>query len=134
MEIGEGNLLGSVRNLYLKASGWGWQIDPKGLRYALNDLYDRYQLPLMEAENGLGVKDGIAADGSINDDYRIDYLRQHIEQMKEVVQDGVDLMSYTPWGCIDLVSASTGECAKLAVAICMNFCPCPMLFRPTLSG
>lgn len=112
IETGEGNLLGGVRNPYLNASDWGWQIDPKGLRYALNDLYDRYQLPLMVVENGLGAKDEIEADGSINDDYRIDYLRQHIEQMKEAVKDGVDLMGYTPWGCIDLVSASTGEYAK----------------------
>lgn len=112
MERSEGNILGGVNNPYLKASDWGWQIDPKGLRYALNDLYDRYGLPLMVVENGLGAKDEIAADGSINDDYRIDYLRQHIEQMKEAVQDGVDLMGYTPWGCIDLVSASTGEYAK----------------------
>jgi 6-phospho-beta-glucosidase len=112
MESGEGNLLGGVTNPYLPTSDWGWQIDPKGLRYALNDLYDRYGLPLMVVENGLGAKDKIEADGSINDDYRIDYLRQHIEQMKEAVKDGVDLMGYTPWGCIDLVSASTGEYAK----------------------
>lgn len=112
MESGEGNLLGGVSNPYLPTSDWGWQIDPKGLRYALNDLYDRYGLPLMVVENGLGAKDKIEADGSINDDYRIDYLRQHIEQMKEAVKDGVNLMGYTPWGCIDLVSASTGEYAK----------------------
>ena len=99
-------------NPYLKASEWGWQIDPKGLRYSLNELYDRYQIPLMVVENGLGAKDVIEEDGSINDDYRIDYLRQHIEQMAEAVKDGVDLMGYTPWGCIDLVSASTGEYAK----------------------
>lgn len=108
MKGGEGNILGGVPNPNLPASDWGWQIDPKGLRYALNDLYDRYGLPLMVVENGLGAKDEIEADGSINDDYRIDYLRQHIEQMKEAVEDGVDLMGYTPWGCIDLVSASTG--------------------------
>ena len=112
MKGGEGNILGGVPNPNLSASDWGWQIDPKGLRYALNDLYDRYGLPLMVVENGLGAKDEIEADGSINDDYRIDYLRQHIEQMKEAVKDGVDLMGYTPWGCIDLVSASTGEYAK----------------------
>ena len=112
MKGGEGNILGGVPNPNLPASDWGWQIDPKGLRYALNDLYDRYGLPLMVVENGLGAKDEIEADGSINDDYRIDYLRQHIEQMKEAVKDGVDLMGYTPWGCIDLVSASTGEYAK----------------------
>ena len=112
MKGGEGNILGGVPNPNLPASDWGWQIDPKGLRYALNDLYDRYGLPLMVVENGLGAKDEIEADGSINDDYRIDYLRQHIEQMKEAVEDGVDLMGYTPSGCIDLVSASTGEYAK----------------------
>ena len=112
MKGGEGNILGGVPNPNLSASDWGWQIDPKGLRYALNDLYDRYGLTLMVVENGLGAKDEIEADGSINDDYRIDYLRQHIEQMKEAVKDGVDLMGYTSWGCIDLVSASTGEYAK----------------------
>ena len=111
-ESGEGNILGGVPNPYLEASDWGWQIDPKGLKYALNDLSDRYRLPLMVVENGLGAKDEIEEDGTINDDYRIDYLRKHIEQMKEAVDEGVDLMGYTPWGCIDLVSASTGEYAK----------------------
>ncbi len=109
---GEGNIIGGVPNPYLKTSDWGWQIDPKGLRYSLNELYDRYQIPLMVVENGLGAKDVIEDDGTINDDYRIDYLRQHIQQMAEAVKDGVDLMGYTPWGCIDLVSASTGEYAK----------------------
>lgn len=112
VKSGEGNILGGVPNPYLTASEWGWQIDPKGLRYALNDLYDRYGLPLMVVENGLGAKDEILPDGSINDDYRIDYLRRHIEQMREAVKDGVELIGYTPWGCIDLVSASTGEYAK----------------------
>jgi 6-phospho-beta-glucosidase len=109
---GEGNIIGGVPNPYLKTSDWGWQIDPKGLRYSLNELYDRYQLPLMVVENGLGAKDTIEPGGSINDGYRIDYLRQHIQEMAEAVKDGVDLMGYTPWGCIDLVSASTGEYAK----------------------
>ena len=109
---GAGNIIGGVPNPYLPTSEWGWQIDPKGLRYALNELYDRYQIPLMVVENGLGAKDTIEEDGSIRDDYRIDYLRQHIQQMGEAVKDGVDLMGYTPWGCIDLVSASTGEYAK----------------------
>ena len=109
---GEGNLLGGVSNPYLKASDWGWQIDPKGLRYSLNEIYDRYQIPLMVVENGLGAYDKKEADGTIWDDYRIEYLRSHIEQMREAVEDGVDLMGYTPWGCIDLVSASTGEMAK----------------------
>ena len=109
---GEGNLVGGLSNPYLKASDWGWQIDPKGLRYTLNELYDRYQIPLMVVENGLGAFDKIEEDGTINDSYRIDYLRQHIEQMIGAVEDGVDLMGYTPWGCIELVSASTGEMAK----------------------
>ena len=108
-----GNLFGGVKNPYLNASDWGWQIDPIGLRYTLNVLYDRYQKPLFIAENGLGAFDTLEADGSIHDPYRIDYLRAHIEQMKKAVEeDGVDLMGYTPWGCIDLVSASTGEMAK----------------------
>lgn len=111
-ENGAGNLIGGVPNPYLKASEWGWQIDPKGLRYSLNEIYDRYQLPIMVVENGLGAKDVREADGSVHDSYRIDYLRQHIEQMGEAVEDGVDLIGYTPWGCIDLVSASTGEYAK----------------------
>lgn len=109
---GEGNIIGGCKNPYLKASDWGWQIDPKGLRYSLNEIYDRYQIPLMVVENGLGAYDKIEEDGTINDSYRIDYLRQHIEEMKGAVEDGVDLMGYTPWGCIDLVSASTGEMAK----------------------
>ena len=91
---------------------WGWQIDPSGLRFALNEIYDRYRIPLMVVENGLGAKDIVEADGSINDDYRIDYLKQHIEAMSEAILDGVDLIGYTPWGCIDLVSLSTGEMAK----------------------
>ncbi|MFW5630966.1 MAG: glycoside hydrolase family 1 protein, partial [Acetivibrio ethanolgignens] len=107
-----GNLIGGVKNPYLEASDWGWQIDPKGLRYTLNEIYGRYQIPIMVVENGLGACDKKEADGSVNDDYRIDYLKRHIEQMKEAVKDGVDLMGYTPWGCIDLVSASTGEMAK----------------------
>ncbi|WP_027088462.1 6-phospho-beta-glucosidase [Thomasclavelia saccharogumia] len=111
-EMAAGNLIGGVSNPYLKASDWGWQIDPEGLRFTLNEIYDRYHIPLMIVENGLGAYDKIEEDGSINDDYRIDYLRQHIEQMHEAVLDGVDLMGYTPWGCIDLVSASTGEMAK----------------------
>ena len=108
----EGNISMGMKNPYLKASDWGWQIDPKGLRYTLNEIYDRYRIPLMVVENGLGAYDKLEEDGSIHDSYRIDYLREHIEQMKEAVEDGVDLMGYTPWGCIDLVSASTGEMAK----------------------
>lgn len=107
-----GNLLGGVKNPFLKASEWGWQIDPEGLRIAMNELYGRYQVPLFIVENGLGAIDEVQLDGTIEDNYRIDYLREHIEAMKKAVGDGVDLMGYTPWGCIDLVSASTGEMSK----------------------
>ncbi len=107
-----GNMSGGKKNPYLKASDWGWQIDPMGLRWALNEIYSRYGIPMMVVENGLGAFDERGEDGRFHDSYRIDYLRQHIEQMREAVKDGVDLMGYTPWGCIDLVSASTGEMAK----------------------
>ncbi|WP_413476615.1 glycoside hydrolase family 1 protein [Latilactobacillus fuchuensis] len=107
-----GNLLGGVKNPFLKASDWGWQIDPVGLRIALNELYDRYQKPLFIVENGLGAVDQIDAQHQVDDDYRIDYLREHIEAMAGAIDDGVDLIGYTPWGCIDLVSASTGQMSK----------------------
>ncbi len=106
-----GNMFKGAKNPYLEESAWGWQIDPKGLRYYLNDVYNRYQVPLMVVENGLGAEDQLV-DGKVHDTYRIDYLRAHIEQMAEAIHDGVDLIGYTPWGWIDLVSASTGEMAK----------------------
>jgi 6-phospho-beta-glucosidase len=110
---GTGNLFGGVKNPFLKSSDWGWQIDPLGLRVALNFLYDRYQKPLFIVENGLGAKDVVEADGSINDDYRIEYLREHVKAMKAAVEvDGVELWGYTTWGCIDIISASTGEMSK----------------------
>ena len=102
-----GNGTVNIKNPYLKASDWGWQIDALGLRYVLNQIYDRYQIPIMIVENGLGAVDEISEDGKIHDDYRIDYMRQHIREMKEAVCDGVDLMGYTCWGCTDVVSAST---------------------------
>ncbi|MCZ2491549.1 glycoside hydrolase family 1 protein [Dellaglioa carnosa] len=108
----QGNLIGGVKNPYLKASDWGWQIDPTGLRIALNELYQRYQKPLFIVENGFGAKDEADEDKFVNDDYRIDYLRSHIEAMADAINDGVNLMGYTPWGCIDLVSASTGQMSK----------------------
>jgi 6-phospho-beta-glucosidase len=111
-EIGQGNLIGGVKNPFLKASDWGWEIDPIGLQITLNQLYDRYQKPLFVVENGLGAYDKVEEDGSINDHYRIDYLREHTKAMGEAIEDGVELMGYTPWGCIDLVSASTGEMSK----------------------
>ena len=107
-----GNLIAGVKNPYLKTSDWGWQIDPDGLRYTLNELYGRYHIPLMVVENGLGAVDTLEEDGSIHDVYRIDYLREHIKAMNEALEDGVDLIGYTPWGCIDLISASTGEMKK----------------------
>lgn len=111
--VTDGNMMKSIKNPYLASSDWGWQIDPIGLRISLNNLYDRYQIPLFIVENGLGASDKIEDDGSINDDYRIAYLKSHIEQMiKAVEEDGVDLIGYTPWGCIDLVSATTGEMKK----------------------
>lgn len=109
----QGNFFGGTKNPFLKASEWGWEIDPVGLRIGLNDLYGRYQVPLYIAENGLGAIDNIDKNGQIIDDYRIDYLKQHIREMAKAVNiDGVDLIAYTPWGCIDLVSASTGEMSK----------------------
>ena len=103
----------SVKNPYVKVSDWGWAIDPVGLRYALNALYERYEKPMFIVENGLGAYDKLEADKSCDDSYRIDYLRAHIEQMKKAVEyDGVELMGYTPWGCIDVVSFTTGELAK----------------------
>ncbi|SFL73172.1 Glycosyl hydrolase family 1 [Gracilibacillus orientalis] len=108
----DGNIMSGVRNPFLKASDWGWKIDPTGLRIALNQLYDRYRVPLFVVENGLGAYDKPEEDGSVHDDYRIEYLRDHIADMREAIEDGVDLMGYTAWGCIDLVSASTGEISK----------------------
>lgn len=108
-----GNAFKGVRNPYLNASQWGWQIDPLGLRITMNELYDRYQKPLFIVENGLGAKDEVNENGYIEDDYRIDYLREHIKAMKDAVElDGVELWGYTSWGPIDLVSASTGEMSK----------------------
>ncbi|KAA6449970.1 6-phospho-beta-glucosidase [Bacillus atrophaeus] len=107
-----GNLLGGVKNPYLKSSEWGWQIDPKGLRITLNTLYDRYQKPLFIVENGLGAVDQIEEDGTIHDDYRINYLRDHLMEAREAIADGVELIGYTSWGPIDLISASTAEMKK----------------------
>lgn len=101
------------KNPFLPHSDWGWPIDPIGLRYVLNELYDRYQKPLWVVENGLGAADTVEEDGTIQDDYRIDYFREHIREMKKAVtEDGVDLLGYTAWGCIDLVSSGTGEMKK----------------------
>ncbi|WP_462259209.1 6-phospho-beta-glucosidase [Vagococcus teuberi] len=108
-----GNIFESLKNPYLESSEWGWQIDPLGLRITLNDLYDRYQKPLFIVENGLGAVDTPDENGYVADDYRIEYLAEHIKAMRDAVEiDGVDLLGYTTWGCIDLVSAGTGEMKK----------------------
>lgn len=113
LDKASGNLIvEGVSNPYLKTSEWGWPIDPKGLRWTLNHIYDRYRIPIMVVENGLGAEDILEKDGTIHDNYRIDYIRSHIEQMDEAIKDGVDLIGYTPWSCIDLISCSTGEISK----------------------
>lgn len=107
-----GNLILSEPNPYLEASDWGQQIDPVGLRITLNKLYDRYQVPIMVVENGHGALDKVEEDGSIHDQYHIDYLESHVKQMYEAIEDGVDLKGYTWWDRTDLVSASTSEMSK----------------------
>jgi len=113
---GKGNLMGGVPNPYLKASEWGWQIDPQGIRYVLNMFWDRWQKPLFIVENGLGAMDKLIDDGrggkTVDDGYRIDYLNDHLIQVREAMKDGVVVIGYTTWGCIDLVSASTAELKK----------------------
>ncbi|MFZ2743735.1 MAG: family 1 glycosylhydrolase, partial [Trichococcus flocculiformis] len=109
----DGSSAHSVKNPFIEESDWGWAIDPEGLRYTLNQFYERYEKPLFIVENGFGAIDVKEEDGSCHDPYRIDYLRSHIEEMKKAVEeDGVDLMGYTPWGCIDCVSFTTGEMKK----------------------
>ena len=114
-EVGQGNIMGGKRNPTLPESEWGWQIDPVGLRIVLNQFWDRWQKPLFIVENGLGAKDVLVErDGvkTVEDDYRIDYLREHLLQVREAIADGVDLWGYTWWGPIDLVSASTAQLSK----------------------
>lgn len=106
------NILNMVPNPYLESSEWGWQIDPQGLRYLLNVLYDRYQKPLFIVENGFGARDTVDAEGTINDDYRINYLNDHLVQVREAIDDGVAIIGYTSWGPVDLVSAGTGQMEK----------------------
>ena len=113
LEMSAGNTVTAIKNPHIPSSDWGWQIDPIGLRISCVDLYDRYRKPLFIVENGLGAKDTVEADGSINDDYRIDYLREHIRQMyKAIEEDGVELMGYTTWAPIDLLSNSTNQMSK----------------------
>lgn len=113
MKVSAGGIIKTMENPYLKATKWGWAIDPLGLRISLNRLYDRYQIPLMIVENGFGAYDKFEEDGMVHDDDRIDYIKAHIQAMKQaVLEDGAEVMGYTPWSCIDLVSASTGEMEK----------------------
>ncbi len=112
---GEGNIMGGIPNPTLEASEWGWQIDPVGLRIVLNQFWHRWQKPLFIVENGLGAKDQLVeVDGvkTVVDDYRISYLNDHLVQVGEAIADGVDVLGYTTWGCIDLVSASTAQLSK----------------------
>ena len=109
---GLGNFSLGSKNPYIKYSEWGWGMDPIGLRYYLNEIYNRYEIPVMVVENGLGAIDELTEDKKVHDQYRIEYLREHIKAMEGALEDGVDLIAYTPWGCIDLISASTGEMKK----------------------
>lgn len=114
-ERGEGNILGGVANPTLPSSEWGWQIDPTGLRVVLNQYWDRWQKPLFIVENGLGARDELVevnGELTVEDDYRIDYLRQHLHAVREAIEDGVNVLGYTTWGCIDMISASTAQMSK----------------------
>ncbi|HEY0258891.1 MAG TPA: family 1 glycosylhydrolase [Lacisediminihabitans sp.] len=107
-----GNLFSTVKNPHLAVTEWGWQLDPSGLRFALRDMWNRYQVPLFVVENGLGARDTLTADGRVHDDYRIAYTRDHLLAVREAILDGVDVMGYTTWGAMDIISASTSEMSK----------------------
>ena len=112
-EMTASNMMRGVENPYLESTDWGWQVDPLGFRITINEMYDRYQKPLFVVENGLGAVDQPDENGYVEDDYRIDYLQKHIAAMRDsIVEDGVEILGYTTWGCIDLVSAGTGEMKK----------------------
>ena len=104
--------MGGIKNPYLTETEWNWPIDPVGLRTTLLKVYDRYRVPIMITENGIGCVDQLEADGTVHDDYRIAYLRDHLNEMRKAVEDGVDLIGYMAWGCLDLISVSTGEMKK----------------------
>lgn len=113
LDVTPGNTILAVKNPYLETSQWGWQIDPLGLRISLVELYDRYRKPLFIVENGLGARDVLTEDKEVHDQYRIEYLKKHFECMLDaIVEDGVDLMGYTSWACIDLISESTKQISK----------------------
>jgi len=107
-----GKLDSPIKNPYLELTQWDWPIDPIGLRISLNKMYDRYRIPLFLVENGIGARDVVTEDGKIHDPYRIDYIKKHILAMKEAIKDGVELMGYTTWGCIDLISCGTSQMSK----------------------
>ena len=106
-----GNTVLGVKNPYLPSTDWGWQIDPKGLKISLIELYDRYNIPLMIVENGMGAVD-ILENETVKDSYRINYFKEHFKQMKEAIDEGVELLGYTSWGPIDLISAGTSQMSK----------------------
>ncbi|WP_275298341.1 6-phospho-beta-glucosidase [Clostridium sp. YIM B02555] len=113
LDISAGNTITAIKNPYLPSSAWGWQIDPIGLRISMVDLYDRYRKPLFIVENGLGARDEVNTDGTINDQYRIDYFNSHFKSMLDAIEyDGVECLGYTSWGCIDIVSESTKQMSK----------------------
>lgn len=111
-DTASGNLSSGVKNPYLEASAWGWQIDATGLKWSLHLINDRYQMPILIVENGLGAYDALEEDNRIHDDYHIAYMKEHIQKMKEAVEEGVNLIGYTMWSCIDLCAASTGQVSK----------------------
>ena len=122
LEMSAGNTVTAIKNPHIPSSDWGWQIDPLGLRWCLNWFNDRFELPMMIVENGFGAYDKKEADGTVDDQYRIDYLKEHIQAMKDAVEyDGVDLLGYTMWSPIDIVSASTGEYDKRYGFIYVNY-------------
>ncbi len=105
---GEADVYRAAENPYLKRNQFGWEIDPVGFRTTFRQISDRYGLPLPVTENGLGAYDTLTEDGRVHDDYRIDYLAEHIEQMQEAITDGVDVLGYCPWSALDLVSTHQG--------------------------
>ena len=105
--------VGGSTNPYLKETPWGWPVDPLGLRHVMNEIYDRIQKPIFIVENGMGAIDELDENGIVQDDYRIDYLRDHLQAMADaIIIDGVECLGYTMWGPVDLVSLSTGEMKK----------------------
>ncbi|MFP8917926.1 glycoside hydrolase family 1 protein [Enterococcus innesii] len=112
LEQTSGNTIMGVKNPYLPSTEWGWQIDPVGLKISLLELQDRYNIPLIIVENGMGAKDEVTSDGKIHDNYRINYMKQHIKEIMDAVEAGVDLFGYTSWAPIDLISVSTSQMSK----------------------